>query len=578
MAKIRGIWVDRIAADMVGLRVGIHVARKPLWCALGSTNSIQRCVVSSKAKAVANRILEGLPELYDYQHSAVRLAMMFYNESEGKGGHHLIASPTGTGKSYMILRILGLNYSHGYVVTPKIEIVVDMLAKIGVDVSQITMGNIEAYMLEYRILTPIRFRNLILAGRIDVELIKWVLFDEAHHDEADTYALIRACLPDSVVFIGTTATPFRGTPKETATFRERWGKIHWAITEKEAYERGFLALPDCETWPLVDDDLVEIGKNGEFIVSRVTAATKDKLVDLFTRCKERELFTDAGKPTRPMVIGIHSSEIIEYMKLVAVKEGIQLAFITQETDFKTRQKLFAGCLACEFALVHINTISEGVDLSNKTARLRVYIDLACTNSPIMFVQRFGRARRPLFPNETEPPLYICTNRNLERHGYILDGVLPAETITKAQLAFERPSERSKSRVFGIETLGKLRPTNVQLNSGLSVQIFAISCMEGNKKNEFLVLLHPCHANPVWFRKESPLKEDGTRDYGKWSIEWEPPSELKGFRSNPPGPLTEGQMNMWNQHATKMGLLVTQVIDQKKFQLLPALRNIGVPLT
>jgi superfamily II DNA or RNA helicase len=529
-----------------------------------------------------NRFLRCLPVLHDYQQAALRYALEWFDKPTSVKRYG-ICSPTGTGKSYICLALLGELFNrraNPYLITPKLDIVIDMLAKLGVNVDGISVGNIEDFMQIYHIYTPTRFKNRVMAGVIDVQDIKTVIIDEAHHDEADGYKLIEACLPDDIRIFGTSATFYRGNPKDTALFRARWPKIHQAITEQEAYERGFLALPTCDTIPLVDDDLIEIGANGEFVVSRVTAATKDKLAYLFGILKsEYKLFNSDGTPKRPTLFGIHSSEIIPYFQMSAEAAGLPVSFITESTSIRDRRKLFTATLNCSTSLVHINTVSEGVDLSSSTARLRVYIDLASCNSPLLFMQRFGRPRRPLLSTETEQPLYLCCNRNLERHGYLLDGLLPAEQMRKAQLAFDKPTERSKTRVFGIESLGKLKPTNVTLTSGIQVQTFAVSLMKGNEKQSYLVLLHPCQANPVWFRKTVPRGADGTLDYSmsKWELEREPPQDMKGFKSNPPSPLTEPQQRFWNRCAEKVGLQVSQNIDAKKFQLLPALLDIGAVL-
>lgn len=526
-------------------------------------------------KNAANRVLDVLPPLHDYQLEAVKLGHHFATSHRVDCQNFGISSPTGTGKSYICLDLLR-KLPDWYLITPKIEIITDMLVKLGVNVDNLTESTLEPVMRKYRMFTPTRFRNRLLSGDIDATAIPGAIIDEAHHDEADGYQIIRACLPDTCRFIGTSATFYRGNPRSTAEFRKRWPKIHTAITERDAFARGFLSLPECETIPLVDDDIIEIGTNGEFSITRITAETKSKLRYLFNELKARGLFDKQGKPVRPTVFGIHSSEIIPYMQSDAECAGIKLAFITQETKFKERRELFERCLNCETSLVHINTISEGVDIGNKTAKLRVYVDLCSVMSPLLFMQRFGRNRRPLMPGETQPPLYLCCNRNLERHGYLLDGLLPIEVIKKAQLAFPNVTERSKVRVFGIESLGKLKPTSLRLTNGLTVQVFAVSMMEASVKRQYLALLHPTRALPCWFEKINPKKEDGSLDWGRWELAT-PPSVLSGFRSDNPSPLTEGQMKYWQRNATKCGLDLTQPIDAKKFQLCAALTNVGASL-
>ena len=529
----------------------------------------------SHGNRVAKSILDNLPQLYPHQQKAIN-HLTSYVKRPCKLKHKAYKSPTGTGKSYLALTGLALHYATGWMVTPSIEIIYDMFKKIGVVCKSLV--ELEALMMKYHIMTPVRLRNRLMDGTIQPEDIEVLFIDECHHAEADTYKMLEALLPDGIVVIGFTATPFRGTPQETAKFRAIWGEPYEVISMEQAIADGYYAMPDVEIWPLVDDDLCDIGPGGEFIISSVTAETKDKLHEAIKTCHQRGLFTGDGFPTRPTVFGIHSSEIIPYFERVAAdaKYPVKVVFITDETPSIKRQEYFEGCLACLYAIVHINTVSEGVDVSNEVSRLRVYIDLASTNSPLRFTQRFGRICRSLLETESQAPLYICTNRNVERHGYILEGCLPTEVVKKAQLAFPRPTERVKSRAFGIESLGRIKPTTVMLTSGLTVSIFAVSQMKGNMKVQYLVVIHPNQIKPAWLYKES-VKEGEEMKWGKWGILQDIPTELKGFKSSPPGPLTEGQQRYWNNKAEKVGIDPTQTVDGKKFQLMPALVDVGVCL-
>jgi len=526
-------------------------------------------------KSAAKTILDNLPPLYPHQQKAIN-HLTSYVKHPCKCKRKAYKSPTGTGKSYLALTGLALHHATGWLVTPSVEIIYDMFRKIGVECKG--PAELESLMMKYHIITPIRLRNRLMDGTIQPEDIEILFIDECHHAEADTYKLLKALLPDGVIIIGFTATPFRGTPLETKKFRDEWGEVYEVISMEDAIAQGFYAMPDVEIWPLVDDDLCEIGAGGEFVVSSVTAETKDKLHEAIKTCHQRGIFTTDGLPTRPTVIGIHSSEIIPYLERVAsdIEYPVKLVFITDETPSAKRQEYFAGCLDLHYAIVHINTVSEGVDISSEVSRLRVYIDFASTNSPLRFTQRFGRICRSLLETESQPPLYICTNRNVEKHGYILEGCLPADVVKKAQLAFPRPTERVKARAFGVESLGRIKPTKVLLQNGLTVSVFAVSQMQGNMKVQYLVVVHPNQIKPAWLYKKS-FKEGEEMKWGKWDILRDIPTELKGFKSSPPGPLTEGQQRFWNSCAKKCGLDETQPIDGKKFQLMPALVDVGVCL-
>jgi superfamily II DNA or RNA helicase len=96
-----------------------------------------------------------------------------------------------------------------------------------------------------RIVTPIRLRNRLLRGEGPVP--ERLLIDEAHHDTASTWQQIHMCCQAPAV--GFTATPFRGTPRGTAAFREQWGEPVWVLTLREAIARGALVLPPLRNRP-----------------------------------------------------------------------------------------------------------------------------------------------------------------------------------------------------------------------------------------------------------------------------------------------------------------------------------------
>jgi len=476
--------------------------------------------------------------------------------------YHLLASPTGTGKTFMGWNLLD-RLEQPYFITPRVEIVADMLKKRGLAFS--TQAELLRLADQHRIGTPIRIRNRMIQGWESD--IKNVILDECHHESADTYQQIHAMLPDDTRYFGLTATPYRGTPKQTKAFLERWGEPNWAITYPQAVAERYLALPECETWGLVDDDIIELSSTGEFVQSTLCAEVSNNLEHALIRACESGLFLASGKPARPTIIGVPSSAVFPQLKLEADLLGLAVAFIDQSTSYAERQRLFTGVKNSQFALVHINVVSEGVDLP-----IRQYLDLCPVMSPVAFMQRFGRATRPT----DEIPRYICTNHNLERHGYLLDGLLPPRVFIEAQKAFNKPSERSgKARASGVQSLGKIKATTVKLLNGLQCSVYAISAMDGHKKQSYLALLHPSYASPLWFKRADTHGD--TVAYGKWSIESNPPADLQGFKSLPSNALSEKQVNWWNKAAKNVGLDPTQELSPKVFQLLPALNDVNASL-
>lgn len=504
------------------------------------------------------KAINKLYRLHQFQHDCIHNVTSWYNNQSTS--HYLVASPTGTGKSLMELALLQ-QIENSWIITPRVEIINDMLCKLQ-EKPSIERG------LQLHITTPIRFRNLLMSGKLSVEP-SLIIKDEAHHDEADSWKQLDQLMPEHCRYVGFTATPYRGTAKETGTYRIQWGEPNWAIDYPTAFRDGFISMPNCRTLPLVDDDLIELSSSGQFEISTVNREVSSKLEDAFDNITG---WFSNGRPVRMTLISVPSSQVFSEMESEATRFGFKLGYISQETPYAERQRLFASCKNCEIALVHINVVSEGVDLA-----IRNHLDLTPRYSPVSFLQVFGRTTRPL-TNGEQAGDYICTNRNLERHGYLLDGCIPAGTIQQSQLAFKVPSERLKTRAFGLQSLGKLQGFHVDLKSGLKITCYNITQMEGSKKHEYFLILHPCYSQPFWFYKESARGEFDSisgkykMDYGKWVVCSDTPENFKGFKSAPPYPLTDPQARKWEREAATHGLCNLQKVDAKKFQILPVLKD------
>lgn len=493
--------------------------------------------------------------LHDYQENTIDRVLQFASSDSKR---LLIASPTGTGKSIMELKVLS-TLPNSWMITPRVEIICDMMAKMGLQFATQKEALDKAW--KYRITTPIKFKNQLLAG-YNCEP-DYLLKDEAHHDEAQSWNDIDTMLPDHTRYIGFTASPYRGRPKETAEFLAKWGEPYWSITYFDAMTRGFISMPSCRTVPLVDDDLITLNSSGQFEITEVISNTECKLTDALQIAKP--WFNASGKPNKPTLISVPSSKLFTQMAEVASTLNINLNFISQATTYEQRKRMLAECRDAKVALVHIDVISEGVDLP-----IRNHLDLAPCFSPVKFIQRFGRGTRPGDKGE-----YICTNRNLERHGYLLNGCVPLAQIRQAQLAFEKPTERSGVRAFGLTSLGKLRDFKVKLVDGLTLNCYNVTQMNENNKTEYIVILHPSYGNPFWFCKTSPKVGDQMQ-WGKWET-IEAPSKLEGFNSAKPYSLTPNQQKMWDNNAEKHGLCKLQPINAKIFQIVAVLKDVKVTL-
>jgi hypothetical protein len=392
------------------------------------------------------------------------------------------------------------------------------------------------------IVTPIKLRNS-LASCVRRRRPKWLVLDECHHHNAQTYAEIDAMLGGAPT-VGYTATPYRGAPRGTAEFLERWGDVYWILTERQAVQRGVVAVPVCQVLPLVDDDEIAV-VNGDIQVTRTGEAIMSRLDAIVDFC--RPLVHD-GTWDRPTLFAFPTVDSAAGAVSRLNATGLPAAMVVAGTSPEQRQAAFTATVARQSALVQRNVVSEGVDLPE----LRRLIDCRPTLSPVFWLQCLGRIRRPVSPGEP-PPEYFCTNRNLARHCYLLEGILPLDTVREAQEAFPTPSRRHGIRVIGLENLGRFRATALPLAGGMTGIMYAFSALEGNQVVEIAVLVHPAKANPLVATRRNACKDDGTRAYGRWRRLPELPQINDGFASLPASEISPKQRAWWRREAAMRGL-------------------------
>lgn len=452
-----------------------------------------------------------------------------------------VVSPTGTGKSYCMLETLRRRPG-GVIAVPGPDIR-DGLAK-------------KAPELADSIRTVQALRNSLLRG--EETDAKYLVLDEAHHELASTWRDLEYLL--SLSTIGFTATPYRGSPQATAEFKARWGEPFTALTQREAAKIGAIAVPSCRVEPLIDDDCVEI-RNGEFVVSQVETMARDA----FGRVAEIvEPFVEAGRWDRPTMIAVPSVAVAEALVEYLEARGLPAVAVTGDTSAAERALRFEACIRGRVAIVQVRVVGEGVDLP-----LRRLVDLTAYWSPVAWMQLFGRIRRPTGPGEP-PPEYICCTRNLLRHAYLLEGLIPGASIKQAQDAFGAPSSRIGVRAFGFEGLGRLRATEFPCRDGLKGTLYVVSRYEETAVVEFAAIAHPLTPDVVWARRD--------RLKGTFGPRWKripPPDRLEGFASLAAKKVTEPQLRFWKNTARSVGLDDTIEPDAKQFAVLPILKDINM---
>ncbi|MHB1424975.1 MAG: DEAD/DEAH box helicase [Gemmataceae bacterium] len=499
-------------------------------------------------------------ELRDYQHVAAQDALAFLQSG---GEHRCYAAPTGSGKSVIELAVLQA-LPRALLVTPRLDIVAGMLQKRGIPTSQMSERVLADAGLEQRITTPVRLRNRLRDGRLDWQP-EQLLLDEVHHANALTYQELR--LLTRCPLLGWTASPYRGTPRSTAEFLAFWGEPVQILTVAEAAERGVLSFPSFRVCPLVDDDRISVSSTGDFVISSAAEAVQSRLEAVVELC--RPLF-DGRRWDRPTMLALPSVETASGCRRAFEGAGIRTSLVTGDTPQIERQRAFAAAVARERALIQIGVVSEGVDLP-----LRRLIDLLPTLSPVRWIQLLGRITRPVAAGEAAPEYWGCC-RNLERHAYLLEGLVPLATLAQAQTAFGKPSSRAGVRVLGLEKLGRFKAVDLPLLGGVKGQMYCVQQVEQYQVRQWAILVHPAGSDPIVATRINGRAEDGSR-YGRWQQQDRLPEIRDGFASVPAGSLSPKQERWWFSEAARYGLDPGAPVNRRSFAALPVLADLGLRL-
>ena len=514
-------------------------------------------------------------KLRSYQTACVGDALAFFDSIaeadergevvEGVARRRLYAAPTGSGKSLCMLAVQKALLEGGvdtWIVTPSAEIVRGFLR--GKGVTDAPSGDEALFDLAeaHWISTPTRIRNRCLDGRYKVPDV-WLL-DEAHHSwEGGEVSGTNFNLGPASVWLAWTATPFRGSPAGTKALAEAWGDTYALLTYPEAIAEGAVALPSVEVVPLLDDDLVTV-RGGEFVdksASKETASRVELLASLVKRYSTAPMIAKRYFDV-PTMVAVPSTECVGLLVEALDRHGVDAVPVTQNTASEARLRAFEECKQRRACLVQIKVVSEGVDLP----WLGRLIDARPMVSPVAWLQLFGRLTRP----GHGPKHYVCTNRNLERHAYLLQGALPRSTVSAAQAAFNGPSKRAAGRIVGLEALGRLKPIALPLAGGVQSTGFSVWRMEGKHRVKYAILHDPLGGEPFVARSQDVVEPNKEVAWGKWERSVLP-SDFEGFQtSKRSGPATVDQAKTWKNHAKRLGLDEDAKVTGRQVDLLFAL--------
>jgi superfamily II DNA or RNA helicase len=487
-------------------------------------------------------------ELYDFQ-IPVRKDAREFLLSASPGQSRLYSSPTGSGKTAMQVWNLQ-NIPELVQLVPSLEIARGFVNRLEQrdDIFTLSEQSIRQLSELHNIYTYQRYCNLLRDGKL--ELPRYLQIDEAHHAGSEREKLVwEYC--NRCPRIGFTATPYRGTPVATKEFLDDWGNEYTEILSlKQAVNRGVIAHPQWFTWPLIDDDLIDIS-NGDFSARSVEKVVDDVLEQLVI-----QTFQLAPRPT--MVSLTSESLCRRFVELAKHHGHSATAVVSGTTD---RQQIFRDVLACKTVLVQIRVVGEGVDLP-----LRRLIDAAPTMSPVLWQQRVGRITRPT----NEQPEYYAACMNLTRHAYLWHGVMPAKAVRDSQAAFGHISKRDAVRGLGQLTgLGRFTPAPIPLSCGLTGSLYSLQSPDGMTK--VAVLMHPLAPDPIY-----GLRRDIGDKRGTWERIPTLP-DVKGWVSTHNSPLTPKMEAFYRNYAPYVGLDGNADVNARSFQAMPFLKDLRLKL-
>jgi len=477
-------------------------------------------------------------KLRDYQVLAVEHAVQFLKDEDVRrsiGPRLLYSAPTGTGKTVVEIEVQRrLESDRAWILTPKVEIIGGMLDKMGVSGAfSMSKPALVELGLQHRIATPMTLKNKLMSGQQLAP--EYLILDEAHHHRSSTYELIDL-LCGMCPSVGYTATPFRGTPGSTLLFNKSWPERISILTYPEAQSRGVIQIPTCETIPLIDDDVIEV-KNGEFVVQQIANECKSRLEDVVSLCWD--WVTDADRWDKPTMFAVPTVEICHLLADMLDHAGFPAVAVTGKTPFWERVEAFDDTVTRKKAMVQVQVVSEGVDLP-----IRRLVDLHPMLSPVEWLQQLGRITRP--GGESE---YLCVNRNLIRHGYLLAGCIPPAVVAAAQKAFPPSVRSAAARTIGLEALGRFKPIGVPCVDGCEATAWALTTSDGATSREYCVITHPARPEPIWATR---LNAPSLMQWGRWQ-RCEPPTALEGFASVNSRALSDKQKAWFTRSAAYHGL-------------------------
>lgn len=355
---------------------------------------------------------------------------MRITENGSKKENVLITSPSGSGKTYIIARIILELLNNGF--SQEEILVIVPTYEIGAQMDNRIKDALDRKSHHIDILGSVKASNI---EDVYEHNYKIIIIDEAHHSEADSYQSVIDKWSDAVVY-GFTATPMRNDDKELSnTFKHMIS----GLSINELIKAGRLAefeyyQPDHEDVISFDSPLLQIdGKD---------YSPKDKDQKLKRNIYGNIVRTWLNKAPDRRTIAFTST--IDESKLLADTfkvYGINAAHVDGSLmDYQTRSEIIDDFRKGKIqVLCNQGLISEGFDVPDTSC----VILARPTKSIILHLQQCFRAMR-VGSNKNQKAIILDHANNISQFGKINADRGWSLTMDKAQKALAKNANKKKT--------------------------------------------------------------------------------------------------------------------------------------
>lgn len=200
------------------------------------------------------------------------------------------------------------------------------------------------------------------------KIVKYIIIDEAHCRWSNSYKSILDTFPNAQA-IDFTATPYIGNRLAVSQYTS----VAFQISLEEMINNKYL-VPPVLRQILIDND------------------TPEKKCALFMKTYQQ--FEDGKKS----IFFLRTKAECKLLCDAFINEGVKAAIVTDAISANKREKIFGGYEANEYdVLLTVNVLTAGFD-----TLVCESIFMLGTGSPIVYMQRMGRALRPIDGDSVKP--------------------------------------------------------------------------------------------------------------------------------------------------------------------------------